>query len=393
MSSNEIALEEYKYKASKKFVDELDNTIEEMNLNYFKKQPVLFFEEEIVGLSEIEDLFTKYYGYMPLFRRSEKIRRVLTSKIKDKRDECVRLLNENYRKKIASLSEEELAIEKVNLEFQRKIRIREIVREVINARNTLDSWLKYEDIIQVYKRVTNTEDLGYMDLAGILYLMVKLNGKKTKKVIKHVVIDEAQDYTMTQFKLIKELTGCSSYTIVGDSNQRLITTDEEPALLHLDEIFGNKVDKYNLNKSYRSTQEIMEYASKYVKDNGVVPLVRHGEKVLFEETYDKDETIETIISIIEDYEEEGLESIAVIVKNKERILELSSMLKQRTKIVTFDSEEMIYQGGKILIPSYYAKGLEFDGVILIDDFEEKSDLVKYIMCTRALHRLSVIKIK
>ena len=393
MSSNEIALEEYKYKASKKFVDELDNTIEEMNLNYFKKQPVLFFEEEIVGLSEIEDLFTKYYGYMPLFRRSEKIRRVLTSKIKDKRDECVRLLNENYRKKIASLSEEELAIEKVNLEFQRKIRIREIVREVINARNTLDSWLKYEDIIQVYKRVTNTEDLGYMDLAGILYLMVKLNGKKTKKVIKHVVIDEAQDYTMTQFKLIKELTGCSSYTIVGDSNQRLITTDEEPALLHLDEIFGNKVDKYNLNKSYRSTQEIMEYASKYVKDNSVVPLVRHGEKVLVEETYDKDETIETIISIIEDYEEEGLESIAVIVKNKERISELSSMLKQRTKIVTFDSEEMIYQGGKILIPSYYAKGLEFDGVILIDDFEEKSDLVKYIMCTRALHRLSVIKIK
>ena len=393
MSSNECALEEYKYKASKKFVDELDNTIEEMNLSYFNKQPVLFFDEEIVGLPEIEELFTKYYGYMPLFRRSEKIRRVLTSKIKDKRDEYVRLLNEEYRKKISSLSEEELEIEKVNLEFQRKNRIREIVREVINARNTLDNWLKHEDIIALYKRLTNTTNLGYMDLAGILYLMVKLDGKKSKKIIKHVVIDEAQDYTMTQFKLIKELTGCNSYTIVGDSNQRLITTDEEPALLHLDEIFGNKVDKYILNKSYRSTQEIMEYASKYVKENSVVPLVRHGEKVLVEETYNQNETIETIISIIEDYEEEGLESIAVIVKNKERISELSNMLKQRTKIVTFDSEEMIYQGGKVLIPSYYAKGLEFDGVILIDDFEGKSDLVKYIMCTRALHRLSVIKIK
>ena len=54
---------------------------------------------------------------------------------------------------------------------------------------------------------------------------------------------------------------------------------------------------------------------------------------------------------------------------------------------------MFYQGGKVLIPSYYAKGLEFDGVILIDDFEGKSDLVKYIMATRALHRLRVINFK
>lgn len=392
MSGNEEALEEYKYKASSKFVEELDRTIEDMNENYFKIKPIIYFGEEIVSKEEIYELFTKYYGYMPLFRRSEKIRRVLTSKIKDKRDEYVRLLNEEVRNKIASLSKEELEIEKVNIEFQRKIRIREIVREVMNARETLDNWLKHEDIIELYKGLTNTKELGYMDLAGILYLMVKLDGKKSKRVVKHVVIDEAQDYTMTQFKLIKELTGCNSYTIVGDSNQRLITIDEEPAMLHLEEIFDNKIINYRLDKSYRSTQEIMEYANRFIKEDSIVPLVRHGEPVIVEKTTDKEDTLDTIISIIEDYEDEGLESIAVIVKNKENIKEISNLLKKRTKIVTFDNEEMIYQGGKVLIPSYYAKGLEFDGVILLDDFEGSSDLVRYIMCTRALHRLAVISI-
>ena len=52
---------------------------------------------------------------------------------------------------------------------------------------------------------------------------------------------------------------------------------------------------------------------------------------------------------------------------------------------------MIYTGGLVLLPAYYAKGLEFDGVILLDDFNNTPNLVKYIMCTRALHRLAVIK--
>ena len=392
MTGNEEALTDYKYKSSQRFLDELDEIMADMNENYFKIENVEFFGEEIVGTKEIEELFTKYYSYMPLFRRSEKIRRILTSKIKDKRDEYVRNLNNEIRNKIKNFSEEELEVEKVNLEFTRRIRIREIVREVMNARDRLDKWLKHEDIIDVYKKITKTDSLGYMDLAGILYIMIKLDGKKCSKTVKHVVIDEAQDYTMTQFKVLKELTGCNSYTIVGDTNQRLIKTEEEPAMIHLDKLFNEKnIDKYKLNKSYRSTQEIMEYANTYLDEDKVVPLVRHGEKVIVEECTSKEDALETIITLIQDYEEDGLESIAVIVKDKEKLYELSKDLKKRMKITAFDSDDMIYKGGKVLIPSYYAKGLEFDGVILIDNFDDSANLVKYIMCTRALHRLSVIK--
>lgn len=391
MSGNEEALKEYKYKSSKKFTELLDKTLEKMNEEYFKIQPVTFFGEDIVSIDEIKELFTKYYGYMPLFRRSEKIKRILTSKIKDKRDELVRELEAKIKEEISKLSPDELEIEKNNLLFKRRIRIREIVRGVMNSRDELESWINHEDTVSLYKRITNTEALGYMDLAGILYLMVMLEGKKCKKEYKHVVIDEAQDYNTTQFKLIKELTGCKSYTIVGDSNQRLITTLEDPAMLNLEEVFGDDVKEFSLLKSYRSTQQIMEYASQFLNEDKVIPLVREGEPVIEEETTSKEDLVETIVSIIEDYQEDGLESIAVITKNKENMPEISGLLKERIKIMSFDRDDLIYNGGNVLIPAYYAKGLEFDGVIILEEGEETPSLVKYIMCTRALHRLSIIK--
>ena len=390
MVGNEKALEEYKYKSSREFTRFLDSELNNMNKNYFNMKPVTYYGEEIVSIEEIRELFDKYYSYMPLFRRSEKIRRVLTSKIKDKRDEKVRELNKEIKDKISKLSQEELVIERNNLEFLRRVKIREIVREVMNSRAELDEWIKHENVIELYKKITNTYELGYMDLAGILYFMVVLEGKKCKKEIKHVVIDEAQDYNLTQFKLIKELTGCKSFTIVGDTNQRLITTDEAPAMTNLEELFENNIQLFKLEKSYRSTQEIMEYASKFLNENNVVPLVRNGEPVIEEEAESEEDMIETIISIIEDYEEEGLESIAIITKDKESLRKLSPLLKEKIKVLTFDREDILYKGGKVLIPAYYAKGLEFDGVILLEE-GKTNNLVKYIMCTRALHRLSVIK--
>ena len=395
MNGNEEALTEYKYKSSKAFVDLLNKGIEELNESYFAIKAVKFKDQEVVSIKEIEELFNTYYVDMPLFRRSEKIRRILTSKIKDKRDEAVYHLNQEIKEKIAAIPKDQIDVEKNHLEFIRRIRIREIVREVINSRKELDEWIKTEPIIDIYKKMTKTEVLGYMDLASILYLMVKLNGMKVKDEIKHIVIDEAQDYSFIQFEIIKEMTKCKSYTIVGDSNQRLINTGEEPAMLHLDEIFKNfnvEIKEYNLNKSYRSTQEIMEYASKFLDEDRIVPLVRRGEPIIEEEVSSKEEFMDTLISIIEDYEEEGNENIAVIFKNKNELEEIAPLIKSKMAIQSLNNEDIPYKGGKVLIPAYLAKGLEFDGVILIES-SEIQPLVKYIMCTRALHRLSVVKYK
>lgn len=415
MNGKEDTLEEYRYKSSKEFVDLLNSNLEILNKEYFKIQPIRFMKEEIVTTKEIEELFTNYYKDMPLFRRSEKIKRILISKIKDKRDEEVYKINAEFKEKISSLSEKELEIEKNNLEYLKRIKIREIIRAVMKSRDELDTWIKYEPVIDIYKRIINldidkdyineldnlnNEDLGenkeilsYMDLSGILYLMIKLKGIKVKNEIKHIVIDEAQDYSFIQFEIIKEMTGCKSYTIVGDSNQRLITTSEEPAMLHLDDVFKDinvEITKYELNKSYRSTQEIMEYSNKFLDKDKIVPLVRKGEAVIEEEVSNNEEFVDTIISLIEDYEEEGYENIAVIFKDKNELNKFSHVIKEKINIQSLDNDDIMYKGGKVLLPAYLAKGLEFDGVIIVES-EEIEPLVKYIMCTRALHRLSAVK--
>ena len=131
INGNDEILKEYQFKTSKKYVQLLDLLIETLEREHFKITPVKFYEEEIVSASEIKEMFTGYYKDMPLFRRSEKIRRILTSKIKDKRDELVYKLNAEMKEKINSLSPEDLEVEKGNIEYLRRIKIREIIREVI----------------------------------------------------------------------------------------------------------------------------------------------------------------------------------------------------------------------------------------------------------------------
>ena len=89
--------------------------------------------EEIVSEEEINELFNNFYKYMPIFRRSQKIKRVLISKIKDKRDEKVREINKNTKALLEKLTPEELAVEENNIEFTRRIQIREVIREVMKS--------------------------------------------------------------------------------------------------------------------------------------------------------------------------------------------------------------------------------------------------------------------
>ena len=261
------------YKNSEAYLEELDKRLEEMNESYFKPQPVYFEGEEIVSLKEIEELFNHHYYYMTLFRRSEKIKRILVAKIKDKRDEAVWKLKREIAEYKSSLTSEKLKEEENNIEFNRRLRIRAIIREVMNQRDILDSWIKPEEIIDIYNHFNGNLPLTQDDLAPLLYLHLKLKDIKLKEDIKHVVIDEAQDLTFLQLKLIKELTKATSYTIVGDYNQRLIGVDSLPAMKRLKEVFPEAILKeFSLNKSYRSTVEIMEYANKYLKEEKIVPL-------------------------------------------------------------------------------------------------------------------------
>ncbi|EJT5923328.1 AAA family ATPase [Clostridium perfringens] len=398
LSEDKEFIEDAKYKNSYEIIKDLDNLVKDMDKNYFHVEDVKYFGDLVISKEEIEEMFNKHYEYMPLFRRSEKIKRIILSKIKDKRDEKVWELNEELRKEKEKLTPEELLIEENNLEFRRKLRIREIVKEVMDSRAKLDSWISREDVLDIYDRFNgNKKEYTINDLAPILYLAIKLEGKKATKDYRHVVIDEAQDYSPLQFKVVRELTGTKYFTVVGDVNQRLIKYSDLAPMMELGKIFDDvNPDIYNLNKSYRSTYEIMEYANKYLDEDRIIPIVRHGKPVEEIEFHNNEELSESIIESLKEFSNEGLESIAIITRDKEELEKVYNLISNKVHLVKFDNEDVLYKGGNVIIPSYFAKGLEFDGVIIVDNGsskDENEDLIKYIMSTRALHRLKEIQFK
>ena len=101
----------------------------------------------------------------------------------------------------------------------------------------------------------------------------------------------------------------------------------------------------------------------------------------FEEVVDKIEEYTTslrtyfVLETLEDYDDENYDNIAIITKDKEQLRRIAPELKKFTKLLAFDREDVIYRGGKVIVPSYYAKGLEFDGVIIVNFDDNTDDLV------------------
>ncbi|NFV13511.1 HelD family protein [Clostridium sp. FAM 1755] len=378
------------YKQSKKYMNDLDNFIETLEQNIFITKDVVLMDEIAIDKKEIDEMLYSYYKYMPLFKRSKKVKRIVFSKIRDVRNKKVYEIQKQYEEKIKNLSEEELELNKNNLEFERKNNIINIVKESMKLKKSL-VWLNNPQVLDIYNEFNNDKELALDDIIAILYLKIKLEDLKYKKEIKHIVIDEAQDYSFLQFVVLKELTDCESITIVGDINQRTLPCNNEIPMLCLDSVFDRvDVEYFNLDKSYRSTKEIMEYANKYLNTNKIVPLVREGETVKEVAAKSTNEVIDNVKYYLSYLENKGYENIAIITTKLEDGKVIGAELKKKMYINLIEREGMIYSGGKIIIPSYLSKGLEFDATILIVDSNNIGDNLKYIMATRALHEMVVV---
>jgi DNA helicase-2/ATP-dependent DNA helicase PcrA len=391
-SKDETLINEIKYKHSDKFLEYLDSEIDKIEKYHFVSRDISFRDKVIVSKSDIEDMLNVHYKNMLLFRRTKRIRRVIFGKLRDARDEVYREIQKNYEESLSKLSPGELQTHRNNIEFDRRLKIRELIRDVLNVKSELQ-WISNPDMMILYSAINGDKPLTSEDLAPLLYLKLKLDGIKLNDEVKHVVIDEAQDYSALQFKVIRELTKCISMTIVGDSNQRILPLEGEVPMLKLKDTIGDlDVENYSLDKSYRSTREIMEHANNFLVDSKIMPLVRSGEPVVKQNFKNSEELTKYLHEILESMSRKGYESIAIVCRDLNRVKSLAQKLKELTYIKIVDREELIYTGGTVLIPSYYAKGLEFDAVIVVDDAsiadkEEHEDKVKYVMCTRALHEL------
>ena len=235
--------------------------------------------------------------------------------------------------------------------------------------------------------------IPYEDVFPMLYLRYRLCGGGADRNIRHLVIDEMQDYSYLQYRILERMFRCRM-TILGDRAQ---TLDQEPhdVLRFLPKILGKEIRTVVLNKSYRNTWEIADYAGKITGVTGLELLERHGKEVE-ERTFGSAEEMLAEIAkrAAEDLDTETgkYETAAVITMTEEEAFDLYRLLKNRgTEASYVDRNSSAFRKGLTVTTFYLAKGLEFDQVFTVRG-EKGNPLerqAEYISATRALHELYV----
>lgn len=246
---------------------------------------------------------------------------------------------------------------------------------------------------------TNTnmkrQKLYYEDILIISYIRILLGAIPTMPEIHHVVIDEAQDYSYLQLQIIKSIYTKSRFTILADANQvinPLISTVNTQTFA---DIFGLGIEQIQLSKSYRSTAPINRYAfdilgihddSLYIDREGKEPEIVIGKNMK-----------QQILELIETTPKE--KSIGILTCDKASAQRVGRLLRSEfqdeRRLQCITKEDTVLQEKIVVMPIMFAKGLEFDVVIVWDDRDEsywgEHKNLRYLMCTRALHKLFFVK--
>ena len=238
--------------------------------------------------------------------------------------------------------------------------------------------------------------LRYEDVYPVLYLKYTLYQCRNHHGIKHVVVDEMQDYSWIQYLLIRKMFPCRM-TILGDKAQTM-EDETQDVLKFLPKIFGKDIRKIVMNRSYRNTMEVAQYANHLTGIEDMELFERHGEPVDERTFSSTEEALETVLekwlNRREEFETEALiflterEAEHAFLYIEKRLKEIAPEAENQLCYMNRDSQS--FKKGLTVTTFYLAKGLEFDQVFGIFEEDRESGLqcqAKYITATRALHEL------
>lgn len=238
--------------------------------------------------------------------------------------------------------------------------------------------------------------LRYEDVYPVLYLKYTLYQCRNHHGIKHVVVDEMQDYSWIQYLLIHKMFPCRM-TILGDKAQTM-EDETQDVLKFFPKIFGKDIRKIVMNRSYRNTMEVAQYANHLTGIEDMELFERHGEPVDERTFSSTEEALETVLekwlNRREEFETEALiflterEAEHAFLYIEKRLKEIAPEAENQLCYMNRDSQS--FKKGLTVTTFYLAKGLEFDQVFGIFEEDRESGLqcqAKYITATRALHEL------
>lgn len=284
----------------------------------------------------------------------------------------------------------------------------EITEKFLKLYSTRDFYVLYSRFLdrQGYaplpRRPLEKRKLKYEDVYPVLYLKYHLKRCREHGEIRHLVVDEMQDYSWIQYLILKKLFPCRM-TILGDKAQTMEETQQD-VMEFLPRIFGKEIRRISMNRSYRNTVEIAEYACRLAGIDGMELFERHGAPVREQQFQSRQEALEEVLAgWLSD--RHRLETAAVILLTEREAEEAAAYLKGRLEQMAPEQAETVFsidrnsgkfQKGLTVTTFYLAKGLEFDRVYGIFEKRETDPLrrqAEYITATRALHELFMFRFR
>ncbi|MDF2844030.1 MAG: ATP-dependent helicase rep [Herbinix sp.] len=262
-----------------------------------------------------------------------------------------------------------------------------------------------EAVIQLLLQELHQKKVDLYDLVMLTYIKKRLKQTIDFEYVRHIVIDEAQDFGVIVYQLFRKIFTSCTYTIMGDITQNINydsgMNDWETLR---SEVFDPKKDAfYLLAKSYRNTVEISEYASRVLrkctfKTYDIEPIIRHGNEVKITKLVNEKEMVITVVDTIKQIQASGYDTIAIICRSIEETLSVKDLLSSQVDIAQLEEniEEMTFKNGIMVLPIHMTKGLEFDAVVLWNPSQESYPVndeaakLLYVAITRALHELYVV---
>ncbi|GIP26490.1 helicase IV [Paenibacillus sp. J23TS9] len=256
----------------------------------------------------------------------------------------------------------------------------------------------WAEICKQTREKLDQQELFYEDATPYLYLKELIEGVRTNTEIRHVFVDEGQDYSPFQYEYLKKLFPRARMTVLGDFGQAIFmqSTKLQGADSPLLRLYGEtETSLIRLVRSYRSTREIVEFTKELLTDESeIVPFERSGPKPLLARLEGGESRDIRMLKDIERLKADGFDSIAVITKTAaESRTAFESLREKGSGAVHLITKETInFQKGVMVVPVYLAKGIEFDAVLIYDASlqaygRENERKLLYTASTRAMHRL------
>lgn len=360
-----------KLKQSNEIIPIIEKYIE----NYTKKARFtseIFNRDLYVPLEKLNYYLNERYSSIPLLERIDEI--------------SLKIAEQEFRNNKSKARQiRKWLRERLNISIDMK----EIYKNFFRSKEFIDIY--GHELPESYINRLDEKDISYEDACLFVYMKSLLMFLGNDYLIEQTIVDEAQDYSILEYMLLKKILKRSKFTILGDINQTINPYYEYKSLNELKSVFTDSVNYIELNKTYRSSPEIIEHANKILGLN-LVSAIRRNTSIPVEFRYE-DNLKEQLIKDIENLKKDN-KSIAIITKTDTEAATIYKLLKKdMNELTLIANNSKAFSRELVVIPSYMAKGLEYDATIVYTEkdnqFTYKERYLYYVACTRSQHHLII----